>query len=304
MSIAVIQSLPTSTVEATRLAARLGVPMHTIDVHHFPDGELRVTVGPAAPTTIIYASLDRPNEKLLAVLFAAEALRRGNAQRLVLAAPYLCYMRQDAAFHAGEAISQKVIGRLLANAVDRVVTIDAHLHRTKTIQAVFPGIAADNLSAMPAIADALRQTGFDPRTIIVGPDAESRAWVGDLARRLGLPHAVAEKTRHDDRTVELVFSEPAMLSGRPALLVDDIVSSGGTITACAEALAAAGAHPVDVIITHALFPAELTEKLLRAGIRSIRSTDSVPHPTNAIHLDSIFAEALRVEMNGTSKRTP
>jgi ribose-phosphate pyrophosphokinase len=298
VSAPVIQSLPSSTGEAARLAARLGVALHEIDVHRFPDGELRVTVGPAAPTTVIYASLDRPNDKLLAVLFAAEALRRGGARRLVLVAPYLCYMRQDTAFHAGEAISQKVVGRLLAGAVDRVVTVDAHLHRTKDIRDVFPGIAAENLSAMPAVAETLRAAGLDPRTVVVGPDAESRAWVGDLAQRLGLPFAVAKKTRRGDRTVELTFADPAMFRGRPALLVDDIVSSGGTVTACAAALAAAGADAVDVVITHALFPPEMTDTFLRAGIRSIRSTDSVPHPTNAIRLDGLLAGALMSEING------
>jgi ribose-phosphate pyrophosphokinase len=298
VSAPVIQSLPSSTGEAARLAARLGVALHEIDVHRFPDGELRVTVGPAAPTTVIYASLDRPNDKLLAVLFAAEALRRGGARRLVLVAPYLCYMRQDTAFHAGEAISQKVVGRILAGTVDRVVTLDAHLHRTKDIGDVFPGIAAENLSAMPAVAETLRAGDLDPRTVVVGPDAESRAWVGDLAQRLGLPFAVAKKTRRGDRTVELTFADPAMFRGRPALLVDDIVSSGGTVTACAAALAAAGADAVDVVITHALFPPEMTDTFLRAGIRSIRSTDSVPHPTNAIRLDGLLAGALMSEING------
>ena len=89
-----------------------------------------VTVGDASPTTIIYAALDHPNDKLLAILFAADALRRAGATRLVLVAPYLCYMRQDAAFHKSEAISQKIVGRLLAAAVDRIITVDAHLHRT------------------------------------------------------------------------------------------------------------------------------------------------------------------------------
>ena len=132
MSLA-LQCLPTSADAARRLAARLGVALHEIALHDFPDGELRVTVGAAAATTIVYASLDRPNEKLLALLFAAEALRRGGAKRLVLVAPYLCYMRQDAAFHEGEAISQKVICRLLAQTVDRVITVDPHLHRVPNI---------------------------------------------------------------------------------------------------------------------------------------------------------------------------
>ena len=116
MTGAAIHSPPSAIADATRLAARLGVPAHEIAVHRFPDGELRVTVGPATATTILYVPLDQPNDKLLAILFATEALRREGAKRLVLAAPYLCYMRQDAAFHQGEAISQKVIGRLIAAA--------------------------------------------------------------------------------------------------------------------------------------------------------------------------------------------
>src|SRR6478672_6773604 len=129
-----IQSLPSGLEQAKRLARRLDVPVREIEVHEFPDGEMRVTVSPGIPATIIYAPLDHPNDKLLAILLAAEALRRNGARRLVLAAPYLCYMRQDAAFRAGEAISQKVVGTLLANAVDRIVTVDAHLHRTPDIR--------------------------------------------------------------------------------------------------------------------------------------------------------------------------
>ena len=300
MSKVAIQSLPSCVSDANRLASRLGLSLQEIALHRFPDGEMRVTVGRAASTTIVYASLDQPNDKLLAILFAAEALRRGGARRLVLLAPYLCYMRQDAAFHEGEAISQKAVGRLLAATVDRVITVDAHLHRTTDIRAVFPGIEAENLSAMPAIANAVRITGIDPATIVVGPDAESRPWVSDLAGRLGLAHAVAQKIRRGDRAVDIGFAEPASVAGRPVLLVDDIVSSGGTLIACAKALSAAGAKAIDAVITHALFPPEMAIEFADAGIRSIRSTSSVPHPTNAIPLDDIFVAALRGEINGTS----
>jgi ribose-phosphate pyrophosphokinase len=303
VSDAVVQYLPLAVSDAARLASRIGISAHEIALHRFPDGELRVTVGPAATTTIIYATLDRPNDKLVALLFAAEALRRDGAKRLVLVAPYLCYMRQDAAFQKGEAISQKVIGRLLTEVVDRVITVDAHLHRTADIRDVFPGIETDNLSAMPAIANALRTAGFDHTTVVVGPDAESRPWVSDLAARLGVDHAVAQKTRRSDRTVEIRFANPQLFAGRPVLLVDDIASSGGTLIACAKALGAAGATVIDVIITHALFSSELAGDLVRNGIRSIRSTHSVPHPTNAIALDDIFVEALRREMRSAISPT-
>lgn len=306
MTAVAIQSLPSCVSDARRLASLLGLPLHEIALHRFPDGEMRVTVGPAASTTIIHASLDQPNDKLIAILFAAEALRRAGASRLVLLAPYLCYMRQDTAFHQGEAISQKAVGRLIAANMDRVITVDAHLHRTTDIGAVFPGIEAENLSAMTAIAHVLRKTGVDPATIVIGPDAESRPWVSDLAAHLGLAHTVAQKIRRGDRAVEISFAEAALLAGRPALLVDDIVSSGGTLIACAKALEAAGATTIDAVITHALFPPAMAADFAGAGIRSVRSTSSVPHPTNAIPLDDILAAALRREIDGklVPEKTP
>lgn len=306
MSAVAIQFLPTGAGDAGRLAALLGLPLREIALHDFPDGETRVTVGPAAATTIIYASLDRPNDKLLALVFAAEALRRTGARRLVLVAPYLCYMRQDTAFHEGEAISQKAVGRLIAAIVDRVITVDAHLHRTADIRSVFPGIEAENLSAMTAMAVTLRQTGIDSATVAIGPDAESRPWVSDLAGQLGLAHTVAQKIRRGDRAVEIAFAEAGLVAGRPALLVDDIVSSGGTLIACARALKAAGATAIDAVITHALFAPEMATAFADAGIRSVRSTSSVPHPTNAIPLDDILAAALRREINAQNfpEKTP
>jgi ribose-phosphate pyrophosphokinase len=195
------------------------------------------------------------------------------------------------------------MGRLLAGFVDRVITVDAHLHRTSDIREVFPGIEAQDLSAMPSIADALRASGLDPATIVVGPDVESTPWVSDLAGRLGIAHAVAQKIRHGDRSVTIEFADPPALAGRPALLVDDIVSSGGTLIACAKALTAAGVTMIDAVITHALFPPQMLQDFARVSIRSVRSTTSVPHPSNAIHLDELFATALRGEFGATNPET-
>ena len=135
---------------------------------------MRVTAGPASATTIIYASLDRPNEKLIALLFAAEALRREGAKRLVLCRAISLLHAAGCRFSRGRSDQPEGHRPADRGYVDRVITVDAHLHRTPDIKAVFPGIEADNLSAMPAIADALRKTGLDPATVVVGPDAESR----------------------------------------------------------------------------------------------------------------------------------
>ena len=264
MSNVAIQSLPSGAADARRLASLLGLPLQEITLHRFPDGEIRVTVGPAASTTIIYASLDQPNDKLIALLFAAEALRRAGTRRLVLLAPYLCYMRQDAAFGEGEAISQKAVGRLIAGIVDRVITVDAHLHRTPDIRAVFPGIEAENLSAMPAIANALRLDRDRPGNDR-GRSGRGVPALGERSRRPARAgaHGCAENSPRRPLRRDRASPTRHSIAGRPVLLVDDIVSSGGTLIACAKALIAAGATAVDAVITHALFPPDMAVEVQR-----------------------------------------
>ncbi len=114
-------------------------------------------------------------------------------------------MRADAAFLGGEAISRRTVGRVLAGIFDRIVTVNAHLHRIANTQAVFPWIEADYLSAAPAIADTMCAAGYDRDMIIVGPDEESLPLVIDLARRLDLDFVVARKSRHGDKAVDIGF---------------------------------------------------------------------------------------------------
>ena len=168
MSGLALQSLPSCAGDAKRLAALLGLPLQEIALHRFPDGEIRVTVGRAAATTIIYATLDQPNDKLIAILFAAEACGgpapRGSCCWRPISAtcartPPLARAKRSAREWSAESI---------AATVDRVITVDAHLHRTADIGAVFPGIEADNLSAMPAIANRSVRPASIPR----------RSWLG------------------------------------------------------------------------------------------------------------------------------
>jgi ribose-phosphate pyrophosphokinase len=140
--------------------------------------------------------------------------------------------------------------------------------------------------------------------VVIGPDEESEPWVAELAGLLGTAHAVARKVRRGDHVVEVVFPDRKQLAGRPVLLVDDIVSSGGTLIACARALLAAGCRTIDAVITHALFAPEMIRKFHEVGIRSIRSTTSVPHPSNAIALDEILARALLKEVGLTELPRP
>lgn len=291
-----IQSFPSSREEAAAIALSLNIPFYLIGLHSFPDGELRVSTGPAAKTTVLYASLDQPNDKLIALLFAVESLRRNGAVRLVLVAPYLCYMRQDAAFNNNEGVSQKAIGDLLAKNFDRIITVDAHLHRVDSLASVFLGIEADNLSAAPAIAIAMRPLFQGSGTVVVGPDLESWRWANAIAKALDLTVMVAEKVRHGDRTVEVRLSNPKLVAGHPVLLVDDIVSSGRTLISCCRALQLSGASMVDAMVTHALYPDSVARDLVDAGIRRVYSTNSVCHPSNYVSLNETVVNALKSEL--------
>ena len=144
-------------------------------------------------------------------MFAAEALRRGGAKRLVLRRAVSLLHAAGHGFPRGRSDQPEGHrSRCSRGCVIASITVDAHLHRTPDIRTVFPGIESDNLSAMPAICRALRKAGLDPRTVVAGPDAESLPWVSDLAGRLGLSHTVAQKTRRGDRSVAIEFQDPAL----------------------------------------------------------------------------------------------
>ena len=117
------------------LAEALDMPCRMIQTHRFPDGENKLTLPSSLPEHVIFCrSLDHPNEKLLELLLVAKTARELGVKLLTLVAPYLCYMRQDRAFHPGEVVSQSVVGKFLANLFDNVITVDPHLHRTQYLR--------------------------------------------------------------------------------------------------------------------------------------------------------------------------
>jgi len=279
-------------VEVGRLASRLAVPQGLIDLHAFPDGETLPTVPLTdAATVILYRSLHHANERLVSLLLAADAYRRSGVARLVLVAPYLCYLRQDAVFRPGQSLSRDVVGRWLGGAFDRIVTVQAHLHRTADLTDVF-GAPSESLSIVGDLA-VLAADGDRP--LIVGPDIESRPLAEDAATRLGTDWVVFDKTRLGDRQVRLSLKVPDKVAGRAVLLLDDVCSSGGTLEQAITLLRQAGAVSVDVAVAHALFDADVETRLRAAGARRILSSDSVPNPTNAMELAGVLATALREE---------
>lgn len=296
MSQSILHIYPGFEKQGGALAAHLGCDTAGIEIHSFPDGESRVKVRPHSGTALIYASLDNPNEKIVRLLFAAETLRSLGAKRVVLVSPYLCYMRQDKAFEPGQAISQKVIGQLLANSFDRIVCVDPHLHRIASLADVFQDIEADALSAAGLIAQELSRDHGLQRAVLVGPDSESFQWVNTIAKLTGQSTLIAEKVRRGDRDVTIRLQGAEQAKNRPAIIVDDMISSGTTALKCARLLAEAGADRVEVIAVHALSGADDLRHLLASGIARVRSTDSVLNPSNAISLAPLLAEALKKEI--------
>ncbi len=276
---------------ARGLGLASGLPVQRIVRHRFPDGELKLTLPPRLGAEVrILRSLHAPNEKLVELILAARAARELGAREVTLVAPYLAYMRQDSAFKPGEVVSQKVIGRLLADLFDAVVTVDPHLHRIATLSDAVPLARAVALSAAPLIGHFVAMRGRNP--MLVGPDAESAQWVHVAATYNGLPWTVCRKTRHGDTEVDVELPA-AEIEGRDVVLIDDVASSGHTLAAAARALKGAGAARVDAVVTHAVLAPEAGALLKAAGIGEFWSTDSVPHESNALSVVPLIADALR-----------
>jgi ribose-phosphate pyrophosphokinase len=286
----VVLGFPSYREPAERLARAAGLDYADVAIHRFPDGESLVRLPPQLPEHVVLCvSLNDPNEKLVELELAAATAPTLGAKRLTLVTPYLGYMRQDTAFHPGEAVSQRIVGALLARHFDTVITVDPHLHRTHDLRAAIPVRRAVALTAAPLMVAWLRERAERP--LLLGPDEEAEQWVGAIAAASGLDHGVSRKQRLGDRQVRVEL--PTLpFAGRHIVLIDDVASTGRSLAAAAEQLRAKGAASIAVLVTHALFVGDALERLHELGVRDIVSTDSVPHPSNGMPLDTLLATAL------------
>ena len=286
-----ILAFPEYLSQAQRLASALDVQVQEVFLHHFPDGESLLRL----PTTlsdhlIICRSLNQPNDKLIELLLCAKTARQKGVNRITLVAPYLCYMRQDIANQPGEAISQHIIGQMLAELFDDVITIDPHLHRISTLNQAIPIDNAVSLTAADEIGRFLKQQ-FE-HAVLLGPDAESEQWVSAIAKKIGFDYSVAEKTRQGDKQVAITLPEYDY-HNKSVVIIDDMASTGRTLAKATGLLLAAGAQQVYAAITHPLFCGDAEAHILQAGVQQIWSTDSISHQTACIHLDKLLAQAIK-----------
>jgi len=286
----IVLSFDDYEVQSCKLAEALDSPCQIIHRHRFPDGENKLTLPARLPEHVIFCrSLDHPNEKLLELLLAAKTARELGAKKLTLVAPYLCYMRQDKAFHPGEAISQPIVGNFLADLFDNVITVDPHLHRIQYLEQAVPASHTVTLSATSLMAVFLQESFKDP--VILAPDSEAEQWVSAVANPNQWEYGVCKKIRTGDRDVEITLPE-IDLQGRAVVLVDDVASSGQTLAVAIKKCLLRDAKHVDVLVTHALFASDAKQRLVQAGVRNIWSTDSVSHESNIISLSGLLKVAV------------
>lgn len=287
-----ILALPGGSHAAAALAAELGCGWHDIESRRFPDAETLVCLPlPVEGEDLILAgSLDRPDDKTMSLIFAADAARELGARSVGLVTPYLAYMRQDIRFRPGEAVTSRSYARLLSQRLDWLVTVDPHLHRWNSLDQIY-SIPSCVVPAAPRIAQWLR--GRIAQPLLVGPDEESSQWVAEVARLADAPWTVMTKTRRGDRDVSVQPAQAGPWPGRTPVLVDDIASTGQTLVVAAEALIAAGLPAPVCVAVHALFDEHAVANLTRSGVSEIVSCDTVRHPSNGIGMVPDLAAATR-----------
>lgn len=285
-----IFAMPGNEAFAARLATAAGAESGGLEIGVYPDEEchVRLASDPAGRHVDIVCTLARSNPQILPLIFAADAARDLGAASVGLVAPYLGYMRQDARFRPGEAITSRSFARLISGAFDSLVTVDPHLHRYANLSDIYP-IRTRALTAAPQIARWI--ASHVARPLVVGPDAESDRWTGRVAALTGAPHIVMTKERLGDREVRVHAPDLTPFRGLTPVLVDDVAASGRTLVEASRRLALAGLEKPVCIVTHAIFGGDAAERLAEASA-CVVSTDTIAHGTNAISIAPLIAEAL------------
>jgi ribose-phosphate pyrophosphokinase len=283
---------------ATSVAVEMGARLGACSVERFPDGELSVRLDePVRGREVLIIQPTSPpvNDHLIELLAFADACRRASAAHITAVMPYFGYARADKRHGRREPITASMVAALMqAVGVNHVVTIDLHAPQIEG----FFHIPVDSLTTAPVMVEALRP-GLPPDIVVVSPDAGRVRMATEYARLLSAPVAVLHKERAsgvETRITRLVGD----VRDRPCLIIDDMISTGGTIAESVEALLDAGARPeIIVAATHGLLLAGAREKLARAVTREVLVTDTVAPPAHdwpqlrVVSVAPLIASALR-----------
>ena len=263
-----------------------------IQQHQFPDGEtvFKIETEVTNRPVVFIASLDTPNPKIVPLLFAAETARALGASQVVLIAPYLAYMRQDKVFEQGQGITSQYFAKLISHYFDGLITLDPHLHRWHSLNAVYE-IPTEVLHATKPIAHWIRNNIQQP--LLIGPDEESMQWVKDIADKAQAPFVILEKNRRGDHSVDVSISNLDLYPGKTPILIDDIISTGMTMIETVKHLHSLNLPSPVCIGVHAIFAGDAYQKLLAAGVDKIITCNTVRHCSNSIDIGNEIIQSLK-----------
>ena len=259
---------------ANSIVRLLQVPLGECAVERFPDGEISVSLGePVRGREVFIVQPTSPpvNDHLVELLAIVDACRRSAARRITAIIPYFGYSRSDKRHGRREPIMASMVALLLqAVGIDHVVSVDLHAAQIEG----FFHIAVDTLSAVPVLSDALSKR-LPAGAVIVSPDEGGVKMATHYAQQLGAAVAVIHKQREggaETRVLHVVGN----VRDRPSVIIDDMISTGGTVGGSVDALLEAGARPeIYVVATHGVFLPGSREKLSHEAVREILVTDTV-----------------------------
>ncbi len=250
----------------------------------FPDGERYVRLmAPVSGDHIVLVQTTHPDANVVEALLLADAIRDGGASRLTAVVPYFGYGRQDKQFLDGEAVSARTIAKHLAVDADDLLTMTIH---NPDLLASFP-LPAREVSGIPALGRYLKAAEVD---LLLAPDDNAVRLVKEAAAIAGTPYDSLDKTRLDSYTVTVAHKELAVRD-KSVAIVDDVISTGGTIATAAKELKFQGARRVLAACVHGLFVGRARENLKVCD--EVASTDTVQSEFTKVSVAPEFAKALR-----------
>jgi ribose-phosphate pyrophosphokinase len=270
---------------ATELADRLGAGLAPVEVTRFPDDECYVRIDEdLTGEDVVIVQTAWPDRNIVELMLLQDAVSEFDTSSVTTVVPYFGYARQDRKFKTGEPVSARALARIVANMSDKFVTVDVH---APSVISWFEGIEARNVSAHAEIGDFLKRRGAE---LVLSPDEGRRDNAKRVADVVGCDADFLVKERLDGETVRMA---PKSLdaSGRKVAIVDDIISTGGTIAKASEQLRKQGAKEIIAVCTHGVFAGEAIPKL-RAACDEVYSTDTIENPTTAMTVAPQIASAI------------
>ncbi len=259
-----------------------------ISVSYFPDEEslVKLNKNPRGKTLIIISSLAKnPDKKIIETILAAGAARDNGANKVILFATYLPYMRQDKIFNNYEGISAANILRTLSQHFDKVFAIDPHLHRIRSLQEIAKNCF--EVSSINLIADYVKKNlkgDFE----LVGPDAESKQWDKNIALLLGKKSVILQKTRFSSENVSI---KSKSIKNKNILIIDDIISTGHTILETIKIAKKQKAKNITVIGIHGLLLHDIGRKI--AKVANLITSNTIQNKYSKIDISSLIAETIK-----------